>query len=151
MTDPECCMDKEESKRLFDMGLEVYRMTGDKDISLPIIKSASDHGCMDAAHFLARYWLAKTECPEPHLWKHDIDYRNAAEFAFFCHDEKLLTECFANCEAGELDDIKFRRNGHCKNYDTESGDCVIDGEPCGPFEREWCKSGNYTKVRRPKR
>jgi len=147
MFDPQHCYDGDDCKRLYEIGLEVYRMTGDEDIALPLIKSASDHGWTDAAHFLARYWLAKTEHPEPHIWKDHIDYRNAAEFALACKDMELLQECFDNCAAGDLDDIKIRRNGHCKNYDTKSGRCVINNDTCGPVERDWCEWGNYTDMR----
>ena len=146
MYDPHNYYQSDSGKRLFAIGFELYRMTRDEDLAIPVIKAASDCGWTEASHFLSRYWLAKTEYPEPHIWKDRINYRKAAEFALSCRDTELLQECFEKCAAGELDDIKARLTAHCKNYDPNRCLCVLNEDTCGPVERDWCEWGAYTAV-----
>lgn len=132
----------DEADRLFAIGLEVFQITNDDDLALQVIKSASDHGDQEAARFLARYWLALTDSPHPHIWKDQINYRKAAEFAMTAYATDLLAECYAKCAPGELDDIKARETSFCKNFDPKRGVCVISGNGCATP----CEWTFYTEV-----
>lgn len=133
-----------DADRLYAIGLEVYRITHDDDLALDVIKSAADHGDREAARFLARYWLAMTDDPYPHIWKDRINYRKAAEFAMTANAPELLKECYAKCSSGELDDIKARSESkYCKNFDPVRRVCVISKSECPSDLCEWT---SYTEA-----
>ena len=91
-----------------------------------MLMRCADCGDVRACRWLAEFWLGRQSVRPPF-----VSYRNAAEYALaFRHSggEDVLRECFEKCSPGELDDIKFRRTGVCKNYDAERGICLVSGE-----------------------
>ena len=122
----------DNGNRLFQIANELFLLTGDEDLFMPVLAASADCGNADACRILSLYWLSKF--PDPYLGKNNSvschrkpNYRNAAEYA--CrHDEKLLMECFEKCQPGELDDLMFYRSASCRNYDERGDVCVLSGD-----------------------
>lgn len=113
---------------IFSVASDILRYGGDTDLAVAMLMHCADHGDTRACRWLAEYWLGRGKIQPPF-----VSYRNAAEYALAFrwsdYAQELLLECFRRCQPGELDDIKYRRTGICKNYDVEFESCLVNGEP----------------------